>query len=62
MYQSDPSPTIFVDFMSCLFFGSNDLYAIQAHPPPQFWTPPEIDFFDVSDDLEQKIYIFFLVQ
>ena len=23
-------------------------------PPPQVWTPPEIDVFDVSDDLEQK--------
>ena len=25
-----------------------------ALPPPQVWTPPEIDVFDVSDDLEQK--------
>ena len=23
-------------------------------PPPQVWTPPEIDVFDVSDDLDQK--------
>ena len=32
------------------------LNAIQVHPspPPQIWTPPEINFFDVSDDLEQK--------
>ena len=42
--------------------GSNDFNATQAPPPPQFWIPPEIDFFDVSDDLEQKKNIFFLVQ
>ena len=45
--------------------GYFDLYASQAPAPPpsQIWTPPEIDFFDVSDDLEQKKKkFFFLVQ
>ena len=39
--------------------GSNYLNPIQAHPLLNFGPPPEIDFFDVSDDLEQKKKIFF---
>ena len=47
--------------------GYFDLYATQAQTPPPppssvLDPPPEIDFFDVSDDLEQKKKIFFLVQ
>ena len=42
--------------------GSNDFNATQAPPPPQFWIPPEIDFFDVSDDLEQKKEFFLFVK
>ena len=30
--------------------------------PPQLWNAPEIDFFDVSDDFEQKKKFFILVQ
>ena len=43
-------------------FGSNDLNAIQAPSPPLILgpPPPEIDFFDVLDDLEQKKNIFFV--
>ena len=35
-------------------FGYFDLYAILPPPSSILDTPPEIDFFDVSDDLEQK--------
>ena len=34
--------------------GYFDLTASQAPPPYQKWTPPKIDFFDVSDDFEEK--------
>ena len=41
-------------------FGYSDLYAIQATPPLlKFGPPTEIDFFDVSDDLDQKKNFFF---
>ena len=31
-------------------------HAIQAPLLPQVWTTPEIDFFTVSDDFEQKFF------
>ena len=34
--------------------GSEARCTLQASLPSQIWTPPEIDFFDVSGDLEQK--------
>ena len=38
------------------------ILTLPPHRPPPLlkFGPPEIDFFDVSDDLEQK-YIYFLV-
>ena len=39
--------------------GSEARCTLQASLPSQIWTPPEIDFFDVSDDLEQKNKFFF---
>ena len=39
--------------------GYFDLYASQAPPSSVLDPPPEIDFFDVLDDLEQKKKFFF---
>ena len=36
-------------------------YRLTGSPPLKFGLPPEIDFFEVSDDLEQE-EISFLVQ
>ena len=38
-------------FWTCKIFGYFDLYAIQAPSLLNFGPPPDIDFFDVSDDL-----------
>ena len=40
--------------------GYFDLYAIQVPPSSILDTPPEIDFVDVSDDLDQKKKYVFL--
>ena len=39
--------------------GSDARNAMQALPSSSFDPPPEIDFYDISDDLEQKNYFLF---
>ena len=53
-------PLICYSLQKWILSGSEDLYAIQAPPAPrppspfEFGPPPKIDFFDVSDDFEEK--------